>query len=69
MAYPVVLLNQSSKLSLKYMYISWVNLNFKLAISQSRTEVHLWINWYCLFSLLAENINISMFMCISLRCK
>jgi len=49
MAYPVVLLNQSSKLSLKYMYISWVNLNFKLAISQSRTEVHLWINWYCPF--------------------
>lgn len=38
MVYLVVRLNQSSKLSLKYMYNTWVNLNFKLIVSPSSTR-------------------------------
>ena len=44
MAYPVVWLNQSSKFSL----YTWVNLNFKLAVSQSRTEVRSLTDRHCL---------------------
>ena len=52
MVHPVIWLNQSSKLSLKYMYIYMGKP--KLAISQSKTEVRSWTDRLCPSFFLAE---------------